>query len=96
MAWSFRVARLFGIDVRVHIVFVALIAWLSIYAAVQKGSFASGATFLFQLLVLFGFVLLHELGHSVVAQKMGIRVIDITLWPLGIGRCDRCQNHGHQ
>lgn len=83
MAWSFRVARLFGIDVRVHIVFVALIAWFSIYAVVQTGSFTNGAIFLFQLLVLFGFVLLHELGHSVVAQKMGIRVIDITLWPLG-------------
>jgi len=26
---------------------------------------------------------LHELGHSVVAQSFGIRVLDITLWPLG-------------
>ena len=33
--------------------------------------------------ILFSLVLLHELGHSVVAQHFGIRVIDIVLWPLG-------------
>ncbi|MCB0000786.1 MAG: site-2 protease family protein, partial [Anaerolineales bacterium] len=27
--------------------------------------------------------LLHELGHSIVAQSFGIRVLDITFWPLG-------------
>lgn len=31
----------------------------------------------------FGIVLLHELGHSVVAQHFGVRVSHITLWPLG-------------
>ena len=35
------------------------------------------------LLMLFGSVFLHELGHCVVAQRYGIRVLDITLWPLG-------------
>ena len=28
-------------------------------------------------------VMLHELAHSVVAMRFGLRVVDITLWPLG-------------
>ena len=35
------------------------------------------------LLVLFLSVLLHELGHSLMARRLGIRVMDITFWPLG-------------
>ncbi len=35
------------------------------------------------ILLLFGLVFLHELGHSLVAQALGIRVLDITFWPLG-------------
>jgi len=33
--------------------------------------------------MLFGVVFLHELGHSLTAQAFGIRVLDITFWPLG-------------
>jgi Zn-dependent protease len=35
------------------------------------------------LVMLFGVVFLHELGHSLVARRFGIRVLDITFWPLG-------------
>lgn len=35
------------------------------------------------VVVFFGSVLAHELGHSVVAQRNGIRVKEITLWLLG-------------
>ena len=83
MAWSFRVGRLFGIDVRVHVVFLALVAWLCLDAIFKSGSTAMGALVLLEIFLLFGFVLLHELGHSLMAQRKGIRVRDITLWPLG-------------
>ena len=36
-----------------------------------------------RLAVLFGVVFLHELGHSLVARRFGIRIFDITFWPLG-------------
>jgi Zn-dependent protease len=35
------------------------------------------------LLVLFGIVFLHELGHGIVARRFGLQVVDVTLWPLG-------------
>ena len=83
MAWSFKVGRVFGIDVKVHLIFVALVAWISIDEAVSTGSILAGFQILSILLLLFGFVLLHELAHSLMALRFGYRVHDITLWPLG-------------
>lgn len=79
MAWSFRIGRLFGIDVRVHVIFLVLVAWVWLGTTPEPG----GVPPILQLLLLFSFVLFHELGHSLVAQRAGIRVRDITIWPLG-------------
>jgi Zn-dependent protease len=83
MAWSFRIGRLFGIDVRVHIIFLVLVAWVWLDGTLATRNFQDGAFILLHVLLLFTFVLLHELGHSLVAQRAGIRVRDITIWPLG-------------
>jgi len=82
-AWSFRIGRVFGIDIRLHWVFLAFLALLCLDEIRLTRSLQHGAFFLFQVLLLFGFVLLHELGHSLTAQRAGLRVIDIVLWPLG-------------
>ncbi len=76
MFGSFRIARIAGIPIRVHVLFVVLVA-----AFVFTSS--SGAVELAGLGILIVCVLLHELGHALVARRFGIRVIDITLWPLG-------------
>lgn len=76
---SFPVFRLFGIEVRMHVLFVYMVAFLLFMGA--KNGNAVGTAVL--LLMLFGLVLLHELGHSLVARRFGIQVIDIVLWPLG-------------
>jgi Zn-dependent protease len=74
---SFKIGSVFGITVRVHWMFVALVAFL---VWIDKDN--PLGTFLL-LLVLFGVVFLHELGHSLVARHFGIRVLDITFWLLG-------------
>jgi len=71
---SWKIARLFGIDVRLHSTFLLLMA---VFLAFSPASAA------YALAVAFGSVLLHELGHSLVAQRFGVRVLDITFWPLG-------------
>lgn len=83
IAWSYKIGRIFGIDIRVHTIFVAMILLFSLRAAWLEKSWTWGGINLFVLVLLFLFVLLHELGHSLAAKALGIRVIDITLWPLG-------------
>jgi len=83
LAWSYRICKVFGIDIKVHIIFVAMILFFSLRTAWIAKSWTVGAINLGLLLLLFLFVVLHELGHSLAAKALGIRVIDITLWPLG-------------
>jgi len=70
---SFRIGQLFGITIRVHSLFL----WMMIAILIFNSALA------LPLALLFVLVVLHELGHSLVAQHFGIRVLDITLWPLG-------------
>ncbi|MEW6433187.1 MAG: site-2 protease family protein [Myxococcota bacterium] len=81
MASSLRIARVAGIDLKVHWSFVLV----PVMGAMQWGGLgARGAVFgAVLMLLIFGFVALHELGHSLVAKAFGIPVKDITLMPLG-------------
>lgn len=76
---SYKLATVFGIEVRVHVLFLYMAALLVFLGGIH-GSALGTAAF---LAMLFGLVLLHELGHSLMAQRFGIRVLDIVLWPLG-------------
>lgn len=69
---SFTIGTLFGIKIRVH--------WLFLILPLLIAQFDGGLIYFFMLCSV---VLLHELGHSLVAQRFGIRVLDITFWPLG-------------
>jgi stage IV sporulation protein FB len=73
---SLRIGSLLGITIRVHVLLLVLIALVLIQA---DDLWAAAAL----IGILSAIVLLHELGHSVVARSFGIRVVDITLWPLG-------------
>jgi Zn-dependent protease len=82
MGWSFRIARIAGIDIRVHLTF-ALILALGAYGG-WLGDGPVGALFgMLLMILLFTCVTLHELGHSIAAQRFGIPVREIVLLPLG-------------
>lgn len=83
MNWSFSLGRVSNIDIRVHFTFFFIL----LFGALQwGGSLGNGQAALFGVLVttlLFVCVLLHELGHSLVAQRLDIPVKQILLMPLG-------------
>ena len=81
MSWSFRLGRVRGIDIKIHYTFLFLLALALLLGGDRSFGQAAGRFVL--IVLLFGCVLLHELGHSVVAQAHGIRVRDITLLPIG-------------
>ncbi|MCS7061206.1 MAG: site-2 protease family protein [Anaerolineae bacterium] len=83
MGWSFKIAEISGIPIRVHVTFFLIL----VLGAVQWGGItgtAEGALFgIILMVLLFTCVTLHELGHSIAARAFGIPVRDITLLPLG-------------
>lgn len=86
MSWSFKLGRIFGIDIKVHLTFALILIW----GALNYGGSAGPLYGLIVTLALFSLVLLHELGHSLAAIGYGIPVRDITLLPIGgLARLER-------
>jgi Zn-dependent protease/CBS domain-containing protein len=79
-SWSIPVGRLFGIEIRVHWTFAFLLAFLLIVAT-QDTTPALRVLGLFG--ILFGSVVVHELGHALVARGSGIPAKGIILLPIG-------------
>ncbi len=90
MKWSWKIARLWGIDVYVHATFLLLIAWVaaSYWFELHRWNMVlDGVLF---ILALFLCVVLHEYGHALTARRYGIRTRDITLYPIGgVARLER-------
>jgi Zn-dependent protease/CBS domain-containing protein len=82
MGWSLRLGRVAGIDLRVHVTFLLLLAWIAAAHHLQGGPGAAARGVLFTLAV-FGCVVLHEFGHALAARRYGIPTPDITLLPIG-------------
>jgi Zn-dependent protease/CBS domain-containing protein len=89
MSWSLPIVRIAGIQLRIHITFLLLIAWLAFGYYAQGGSAAAASRVIFVLL-LFLCVVLHEFGHAFAAKAFGINTPDITLLPIGgVARLER-------
>ncbi len=85
MGNSFKVGRAFGIDVKVHWTFLLLLAFFAFLGYRGSGDSLLGALITSVVVVaLFLCVLLHEFGHSLAAQRLGIEVSDITILPLPV------------
>jgi Zn-dependent protease len=83
MKWSWKIARIAGIDVYLHATFFLLIYLVGISYWNQQGTLAGVLSGIGFILALFACVVLHELGHSLTARRYGIQTRNITLLPIG-------------
>lgn len=82
MKGAFRLLTVAGIDIKVHFTF-PLVLLLGAVDWGNKHGTAGAAFGALLMLALFVCVVLHELGHSLVAQRFGITVREIVLLPIG-------------
>jgi Zn-dependent protease/CBS domain-containing protein len=97
MRWSWQVAKVAGIPIRIHATFVLFLVFL--YVVLARGqSAAAAAEWIGFLLALFACVVLHELGHAITARRYGVKTRDITLLPIGgVARLERIpENPGQE
>jgi Zn-dependent protease/CBS domain-containing protein len=83
MGGSFKIGKFSGIEVRVHWTFLLLLAFFAFTGYQASGSLAGALTATAVIVALFICVLLHEFGHSLVAQRLGLEIHSITLLPIG-------------
>jgi Zn-dependent protease len=85
---SWRLGKLFGIPLYLHPTFLLLPAWV-FFASWGEGLFFSLFVMAVALATLVCLVL-HELGHALMARAFGIGTRDITLYPIGgVARLER-------
>lgn len=79
---SFRLFRLFGIDIKVHITFLILPLFFAFMYGKDYG-WETGLRAFVLILLIFLCVLGHELSHSLKAKSLGIQVPEINLYLIG-------------
>ncbi len=77
MLGTLTLGRVLGVTVRVHGLVLVLLGVLLFAGGLR------GQPVVLPLVSLVVALLAHELGHAVVARRLGVQVIDVVLWPLG-------------
>ncbi len=86
MQTSWKIGSLFGIPLFLDPLWFIILTLVTLNFGLnylQWGNVLAGSAGLVMALLLFGSVVLHELGHSIVARSQGIKVNSITLFLFG-------------
>jgi Zn-dependent protease/CBS domain-containing protein len=80
--WSLKIGRVSGIGLYLHVTLLLLFALIAYAGFVEMGT--RGAAWSLALVAaILTCIMLHELGHSLIAQRLGVQVKSITLLPIG-------------
>ena len=88
--WSWRLGSIAGIPIHIHATFVLLLAAIAMSHLGAGHHLALAGQGILLVSCVFTIVVLHELGHALMARRFGIPTRDITLYPIGgISRLER-------
>src|SRR5215469_3968224 len=81
-SWSIPAGRIFGVEVRIHFSFLLLLVFIGLTE--HSNPLASNPMRGTALVaIVFGSVVLHELGHALVGRHSGVPPRAIVLFPIG-------------
>jgi Zn-dependent protease len=84
LTWGLPLFRLFGVRVKVHILFLLVVIGLILRMALAEAqAIAWTDLLLFWGVLLFVIVLIHEYGHVFAVRSVGGDAREVMLWPLG-------------
>src|SRR5579871_333859 len=90
MKWSFRLFRVGGVGIYVHVTFFLLLIWVGVENYLVEHRWEDAVSGIIFILALFAIVVLHEFGHAMMARRFGVQTRDITLLPIGgVARLER-------
>ncbi len=80
--WSIPAGRIFGVELRIHLTFFFLLIFVWLTESTTHGA-ANPGRGLALVAIIFGSVVLHELGHALVGLRAGVPAKAIILLPIG-------------
>jgi Zn-dependent protease len=90
MNWSWKLGAVAGIGLYLHPTFLIVPAYVWLTTLAAGGGAVAAIASIVAVLAIFGCVVLHELGHALMARHYGIVTRDITLLPIGgLARLER-------
>jgi Zn-dependent protease/CBS domain-containing protein len=81
--WSIPAGRIFGVEIRIHLTFVFLLLFVWLTESASHGAAKAGPRGLALVAIIFGCVVLHEIGHALASLHAGIPAKAIILLPIG-------------
>lgn len=83
MKGAWRMVSIAGVDISVHWSFSFVILWILLQSAFENRTLQNTLLTLGGTMLIFACVLLHEIGHALMAVSLKLRVKNIVLLPFG-------------